>query len=158
MNIEPGQLYFVKDSFFKKIQDPYLKVNYISTKRPHYYALKDKKTSLLWLIPCSSKIDKFERILEKRAKYNRPTATIMIVNIQRTKTVLLLQDMFPISEKYLDSQYMKGGAPVTVSNPKKVAEIEKNAHRVIGLIRRGIKFTPTQPDALRIEKILLEEK
>ncbi len=36
-------------------------------------------------------------------------------------------------------------------------ELERNAYRVIGLIRRGIKFTPTQPDALRIEKLMLAE-
>ena len=58
MEILSGSLYFVSDDFFAKIQDPYLKVNYEDTKRPHCFAFKDSKTGLYWLIPCSSKIKK----------------------------------------------------------------------------------------------------
>lgn len=35
-----------------------------------------------------------------------------------------------------------------IDSERLVKELERNAYRVIGLIRRGIKFTPTQPDAL----------
>ena len=33
MDILSGAFYFVSDAFFEKIQDPYLKINYESTKR-----------------------------------------------------------------------------------------------------------------------------
>lgn len=133
------------------MNDPY-------TKRPHYFAFRDEETSLYWLVPCSSKVDKFERILEKKREQHKPTDTIQIVVIQDRKTALLFQDMFPISEEYIDGQYIRGGQPVYVADPKVVAELEKAAKKVIKLIRRGIKFTPTQPDALRIEAIMLEEQ
>ena len=58
MEIVTGSLYFVSDEFFAKIQDPYLKVNYEDTKRPHYFAFRDCQTGLYWLVPCSSKIEK----------------------------------------------------------------------------------------------------
>ena len=35
--------------------------------------------------------------------------------------------------------------------------MEKNAHKVIGLLHRGVRFTPTQPDIIRIEKLMIEE-
>ena len=48
MEIMTGGLYFVSDEFFAKIQDPYLKINYENTKRPHYFAFRDSKTVLLF--------------------------------------------------------------------------------------------------------------
>ena len=100
---------------FTKIQDPYLKVNYGDTKRPHYFAFRD------------------------------------------SKTVLLFQDMFPVIARYIDGQYIKGGQPVRIADPKLIQELEKNARKIINLLHRGVRFTPTQPDIIKIEKSMLEE-
>lgn len=157
MKVILGCLYFVSDDFFEKANDPYLKQNYETTKRPHYFAIKDNQTNLFWLVPCSSKIEKFEDILTKKAKQGKPTDTIKIVQIQNKKIVLLFQDMFPISEKYIAQQYIRGKQPVYIADPKIVNELQKTATKVIKLIRRGVKFTPTQPDALFIEKMIMKE-
>ena len=157
MEIITGNFYFVSDKFFEKVDDTNLKMNYDTTQRPHYFALRDKKTDLLWLVPCSTKIEKFERIIEKRKQYNRPNDTIKIVTIQDKKTVLLLQDMFPIDENYITNQYIRGGQPVRIANVDIVADIERSARRVAILLRQGVKFTPTQPNVLRIEQLMLEE-
>lgn len=115
MEIMTGSLYFVSDDFFAKIQDPYLKINYKDTKRPHYFAFKDSKTGLYWLVPCSSKIEKFEHLIQKKQEQHKPTDTIKIVKIFDRKTVLLFQDMFPIIAAYIDGQYIKGGQPVRIA-------------------------------------------
>ena len=73
------------------------------------------------------------------------------------KTVLLFQDMFPVISKYIDGQYIKGGQPVRIADPKLIQELEKNARKVINLLHRGVRFTPTQPNIIKIEKIMLEE-
>lgn len=157
MEIFTGSLYFVSNEFFAKIQDPYLKVNYESTKRPHYFAFKESKTDLYWLVPCSSKTEKFERLILKKQEQHKPTDTIKIVKIFDRKTVLLFQDMFPVTAEYIDGQYIKGGQPVRIANPKLIQELEKNAKKIINLLHRGVRFTPTQPDILKIEKIMLDE-
>ena len=157
MEIITGNFYFVSDKFFEKINDPNLKMNYKTTQRPHYFALKDKKTSLLWLIPCSTKIEKFENIIAKRKQYNRPNDTIKIVTIQNKKTVLLLQDMFPTVESYITNQYIRGGQPVKIADIDVVADIERSARKVAILLRQGVHFTPTQPDILKIEQLMIEE-
>lgn len=157
MKITAGAVYFVQDAFFEKVNDPYLKINYESTKRPHYFALQDLETSLFWLVPCSSKVEKFERILAQKKERHKPTDTIQIVRIQDRKTALLFQDMFPIADSYIDSPYIRGGQPVYIADPKVVQELEKTARKVIKLLRRGIRFTPTQPDVARIEKLMLAE-
>lgn len=118
---------------------------------------KIKKTSIFWLVPCSSKIEKFEKIVLKRKEYNRPNDTIKIVTIQNKKTALLLQDMFPITRQYITNQYIRGGQAVRIADIKVIADIERSARRVIILLRQGVKFTPNQPDILRIENIMLNE-
>ena len=157
MEIMTGNLYFVSEDFFAKIQDPYLKVNYVDTKRPHYFAFKDNKTELYWLVPCSSKVEKYECLLQKKQEQHKPTDTIKIVKVFDHKTVLLFQDMFPVTARYIDGQYIKGGQPVRVADHKLIQKLEKNARKIINLLHKGIRFTPTQPDIIKIEKIMLEE-
>lgn len=65
--------------------------------------------------------------------------------------------MFPITAAYIDGQYIKGGQPVRIADPKIIQEMEKNARKVINLLHRGVRFTPTQPDVIKIEKLMLAE-
>jgi len=157
MDIIKGGLYFISDSFFEKVNDPYLKINYNQTQRPHYFAFQEPSTSLYWLVPCSSRIDKFENIIQKRREQGKSTYGLNIVKIQGNKTVLLFQDMFPTTEQYIQTPYIRAGTIVRVTDPKTVNELESNAKTVISLLRRGTRFTPTQPDVLRIEKLMLDE-
>ncbi len=44
-----------------------------------------------------------------------------------------------------------------IKDPKKLSAIKDNAKKIIKLMRHGVKFTPTQPDIVRIESIMLEK-
>lgn len=59
--------YIIKDKFFEDMPDPYLKGNKAGN-RPHYYCLEDTSTGIYWMIPLSSRIDKYRRIMEKKKK------------------------------------------------------------------------------------------
>lgn len=72
--------------------------------------------------------------------------------------MLLFQDMFPIIAPYISEQYIKGGQPVKIADPRLILELEKTARKVIIMLHRGVRFTPTQPDAIRIERLMLEEQ
>lgn len=157
MNIVVGSTYFISDAFFEKIKDPFLKINYTETKRPHYFAFKDNCTELYWLVPCSSKVEKFKAIIEQKRFKHKPTDTIKIVKLQGRESVLLFQDMFPIAPKYIEEQYIRGGQPVLIADPKVIKELEKIAKRISNLLKKGICFTPTQPDVNFIENLMLEE-
>ncbi len=65
--------------------------------------------------------------------------------------------MFPITEKYILNPYIKQDVFMEIKDTKKLADIKKNAKNIINLMRRGVKFTPTQPNIMRIEKILIKE-
>jgi hypothetical protein len=147
----------VSDEFFKKVNDPYLKINYEDTKRPHYYAFEETKKGLLWLVPCSLRVDKFRNIVNEREKKGKPTYGIKIIKIQGLERAILFQDMFPTAPRYIEAPYIRGGKEVGVTNAKVIADLERSAKRVISIIRSGIKLMPTQPDILRIERLMLDE-
>lgn len=46
--------------------------------RPTFYCLKDEKTSLLWMIPLSSRVDKFKVIHDKQVKKYGRCLTIVL--------------------------------------------------------------------------------
>ena len=138
MEILPGNFYFLSDNFFKKVQDPYLKKDYDSTKRPHYFSFQDDNTGLYWLVPCSSKVEKFEKLIQKKREQHKPTDTIQIIKLLDKKTVLLFQDMFPVREEYIESLYVKRGQIVRIGNPNQIRELEKTAKKVCKILHRGV--------------------
>ena len=117
------------------------------------FAFKDSKTGLYWLIPCSSKVDKYERLIKRKKEQHKPTDTIQIIKIFDRKTVLLFQDMFPIIASYIESPYIKGGQTVRIANPKIIQNFKKNARKIINVLHRDVRFTPTQPNVKRIKNL-----
>jgi hypothetical protein len=64
--IDPDYFYFIDDGFFDLVNDKNLKINKTTTDRPHYLPFKDKNIpSLLWMIPCSSQVNKYKKIKGK---------------------------------------------------------------------------------------------
>lgn len=156
-DIKENRLYFVKDEFFEKVQDINLKMNKEDTARPHYFLFADSKTGLYWLIPCSSRINKYKDIIEKKKAKNKPHNHIQIIKVNGREEVFLYQDMFPILPKYISAPYQNKYGIFEVKNSAVIEQINKNAIKIIKLLRHGLKFTPTQPDILKIEEIMLDE-
>lgn len=61
-------------------------------KRPTYFTIKDK--NILWFIPISSKVDKYQRIIDKKMEKYGFYNTILIEKIFDEKSVILLQNAF----------------------------------------------------------------
>ena len=153
MMIERG-FYIIKDEFFHDMNDPYLKGNK-EANRPHYYCFREKDTKLFWMIPLSSRIDKYKKIMNKKIESGKPCDIIHIMKLDNGKeSVFLIQDMFPISENYIEREYMIGQNHLRVTSEKSAIEIEKKAKKVKNMLKKGIKFTPTQPDVQKIIKNL----
>lgn len=58
--------------------------------------------------------------------------------------------MFPISEKYIAREYTIAGNHLTVTSEHLAKEIDKKARKVLALLKRGVKFMPTQVDIYAI--------
>ena len=79
---------------------------------------------------------------------------IIIGNYRNRDTAFLLQNMFPITEKYIDHIDTANGIAIKVAK-KTRKEIITKANRVFKLKERGIKVI--FPDVDRIAQKLLDE-
>ena len=66
--------------------------------------------------------------------------------------------MFPILEEYIEREYTIAGNHLMLTSEHTVREIELKARKVIGMLKRGVKFTPTQPDVITILKKLRQNE
>ena len=148
-------LYIIKDQFFKDMNEPYLKGNK-EQNRPHYYCFKDTDEGIYWMIPMSSKIEKFQKIVDAKLIQGKSCDVIHIAKLDNDKkSAFLIADMFPITEKYVEREYTIAGNPMRVTSEHEAKAIEQKARKVLGMIKRGVKFTPTQ---INLEKILYKLK
>ena len=103
------------------------------------------------MIPLSSKVEKYRKIMNKIITSKNYCDLIHIVKLDNNKeSVFLIQDIFPITEKYIDREYTIAGNHLKITAIHSVNEIEKKAKKVIKLIKNGVIFTPTQPNVKNI--------
>lgn len=156
--MEVNSIYVIKDEFFEYFNDPYLKGNK-EENRPHYYSFSDNKTGLYWIVPMSTRIEKYKGIMEKRISCNKPCDILHIARLDNDQeSAFLIQDMFPITEKYIERPYTLNGVPMKITSARLISILEQKSRSTLSLIRRGIKFTPTQADVLKIETCLMTGK
>ena len=150
--------YIIKDKFFEDMSDPYLKGNKAQT-RPHYYCFEDTNTGIYWMIPLSSRIDKYTKIIEKKEKAGKPCDILHIVKLDDSReSVFLIQDMFPITDEYIEREYTIAGNHLMLTSEHTAKEIEQKAKKVMGMLKRGVKFMPTQPNVIAILEKLKQSK
>lgn len=150
-------LYIIKDSFFKRFDDPNLKGNK-SEKRPHYYCFNDDVSGLYWIIPLSSRVEKYKSIIAEKQKRGKPTDGIHICKlISGKEDVFLIQDMFPITEEYVLRPYTIAGRHMCLVREADKKIIDKKAKRILNLIKRNQNFMPNQVDTEKIKKELLKD-
>ena len=153
MQICTGYIYHIKDEFFDKLNDRGLMINHENGKsRPTYFTIKDKE--ILWFIPLSSKVDKYQKIIEKKIIKYGNCKSIMIGEIANKKAAILLQNAFPTLEKYIDHPHTINGAPVRVADNLK-DEILENFNSLLAMKKQGINLFFQDVD--RIKKLMLED-
>ena len=153
MRVKTGYIYHIKDEFFDKINDKGLMINHENGRaRPTYFTIKDK--DILWFIPLSSKVSKYQPIIDKKIKKYGDCRSIMIREIAEKKSVILLQNAFPTLEKYIDHPHTINGAPARVADNLK-DEILQNFNSLLALKKQGINLF--FPDIDKIKEMMLEE-
>ncbi len=148
--------YIVSDQYFIDFPDPYLKGNK-TQNRPHYYAFKDERTGLFWMVPMSSRIEKYRRIINGRINQGKPCDILHIARLDNgQEAVFIISDIFPVTEKYIVREYFIGVNHLRVTSEHLANCIDQKCRRILGMIRRGVKLSQTQPDVLKIERMLLK--
>ena len=155
MRMKKGSFCFIDDSFYakhdidKKLMQNRETVNGQAHERPCYYAFSDDKNpDILWCIPISSQINKFHGIVQRKIQKQldngklRPTCnTIRFGDVLGREKAFLIQNMFPVTEKYINNNYIDPNTqnPVTIA-PATERDILNNARDVLKLVERGYSF------------------
>lgn len=156
MKVSVGKSYHIKNEFFTLVDDKNLMSNKEDNHyRPHFFFIADPQTQgIYWAIPQSSRVDKYREIIEKKIAKHGKCNTIVIGNFGGKDSVFLIQNMFPIIEKYVDHEHKIGGLSINVHNTLSDT-ITSNAKQVLLLHNRGYKLV--FPDITRIYKIMENE-
>ena len=152
--------YFLKDEYFKDFPSKGLLQNKETTNgthhgRPYYYIFKDKNSDIYWMIPISSKVDKYQKIYdEKISKYGK-CDNIVFGDVSYKKRVFLIQNMCPATSKYIKDQYMISNKPVTISKHLQ-KELYIKDSRILHLVEtRDAKLI--FPDVKKIKQELIRQ-
>ena len=146
MEVKTGYLYHIKDEFFDIVNDENLMSNHErGKKRPTYFTIKDK--DILWFIPLSSKVDKYQKIINKKIEKFGKCDTILIREIGNKKNAILLQNAFPTLEKYIDHVHIVNGSPIKVGSLLK-QEILNKFNNLMKLKKNGINLFFTDIDKI----------
>lgn len=155
-----GHFYYIKDDYFLDFPDKMLMKNKENLEdelhdRPCFYAFKDDDSEIYWMIPFSSKVDKYQIYYDKKLKKYNKCDTIVFGEVLGHKKAFLVQNMCPITEKYIKNEYIDAASNLPVRiNGVLEKELISKAKRVLLLQRNGIKLI--FPDVLKIEAKLLE--
>ena len=127
--------YIIKDEFFHDMNDPYLKGNKLES-RPHYYCFQDTSHEIYQMIPMNSKIKKYQKLIDQRISDGRPC------------------DILHIAKLDIKRPYTISGNHLKLTSEHTAQIVQTKAKKVLGMLKRGVKFTPTQPDVLSMLKKL----
>lgn len=170
-----GQLYFVKEEFFQRfssnssismpVKNNTSNGGRSNTGRPHIcISVPDPNRplqTLIWLVPISSKVEKYEtEIAKQRLKYGR-CDKIQIVTVMGDKRAALIQNMIPCTPQYISGIYKDHhGKPVELNRYDGVKVIE-SARRLAVLHKNsphsGFLFVDVQGIAKALVQDLIRE-
>ena len=154
MEIKQGYAYHIKDEYFIMAEDEHLMKNKEDGNyRPTMYCIKDNKYDIYWMIPISSQYDKYADISSEMLRKGKKCKGIVLGKYDGKKAAFLIQNMFPVTLKYIDHVHTRNGNPVPV-NRKLQEMIRKNTKSLIAISEKGIKVTFT--DIIRLRNRLIQ--
>ena len=160
--MDAGRFYFLKDQYFVDFPDPYLMQNHESIggilhDRPCFFAFADSASGLFWMIPFSSKTDKYRKIYQSKVQRSGRCDTIAFGKVLGYEKAFLIQNMAPVSQEYIQNEYIDphSSKPVQVDGVFERELIQK-AKKVLALQRRGARLI--FPDVFKIERSLLGQE
>lgn len=138
-----GQFCFLNNQYYKDFPDDKLMKNKevvdgISHNRPCFFAFPDRDVpEILWLVPVSSKYDKYKALYDKKvARYGRCN-TIRFGTLLGKQAAFLIQNICPVTQNYILEIYKdKNSKPIEVDG-RIVRDVIRNAQEVIAKVKRG---------------------
>ena len=140
--METGKFYFIKDDYFDFFKDQRLMINKGKNhKRPCFFAFKDGNYDIYWLVPLSTRVEKYKRIYNEKVKRNGKCESIYFCKLKEQERAFLIQNMLPVTDEFIDSEYRcysnnilklkKNDENMIIIKAKKLLNIQKMGRNVI---------------------------
>lgn len=140
MEIKEGYVYHIKSDYFQFVNDEKLMKNHEgNSTRPNYFCIKMEDNEIMWFIPMSSKIEKYKAIVEDKIKKYKKCDTIVIGNYRGRDHAFLIQNMFPITSKYIDHIDTVNGKALQVPSETRRQILDK-VNKIFKLKSKRNKF------------------
>ena len=140
MEIKEGYVYHIKSDYFQFVNDEKLMKNHEgNSTRPNYFCIKMEDNEIMWFIPMSSKIEKYKAIVEDKIKKYKKCDTIVIGNYRGRDHAFLIQNMFPITSKYIDHIDTVNGKALQVTSETRRQILDK-VNKIFKLKYKRNKF------------------
>ena len=156
MDINVGKSYHIKDEFFTLVNDKKLMSNKDGENyRPHFFFFSDPHMKgIYWAVPQSTKVEKYHILIQKKIEKYGKCNTILIRKFGGQDNAFLIQNMFPVIEKYVDHEHTIGGKSVNI-HTETAKDIIANAKQVLSLYRKGVNLI--FPDIDKIYNLMKKE-
>lgn len=148
--------YKLKDKYFKDYPSP--KNCYVDNKgenRPYYLAYTDR-SGIIWLLPISSKVEKYKaKIAEDEKKYGE-CLTCYIIDYMGEERAVLIGNMIPVTAEYIKGEFTIQRQHYVVQDERSIKAIRKRCSRYLTLVRA--KRMHPYVDIMKTERILLNKQ
>ncbi len=154
-----GNLYFIKDEFYDRFKGCGLLenkdvVNGVQHGRPCCYLFKYDDSEIYWMIPVSSRIEKYTKQYNHSIEKYGICDNVSFGYVLGRKCAFLPQNMFPITEQYIDNVYIDKNTQKPICVPKDlISELNKKARKKIRYNMANKKFGMS--DVMKIYDALL---
>lgn len=156
-----GHFYFISDAYYTDFPDKMLMQNKeavcgVPHNRPCFYSFYDNSTGLFWMIPISSRVEKYRVIYQQKIQKYGHCDTIVFGSVLGHEKAFLLQNMCPVTERYISQEYIdsRTNQPVRIEQTLETL-LSQKTRKLLALYRRGIRLI--FPDISNIEKQLCEQ-
>ena len=139
--MDSGKFYFIKNEYYEKFSNCGLMGNksedeYGRHGRPCFYCFAAEE--FYWMIPISSKVEKYEAIYNEKTRKYPVYDGIRFGYVNGNKRAFLIQNICPITNKYIADQYCIENNTVKVTiNQSLKTELNSLARKVIRFYKRG---------------------
>lgn len=149
-------LYTIKDEYFYKFDPAHVMMDNKKQCRPYYCGVR-ADTGILWLIPLSSKVEKYSAAIERQEKKHGKGNCIYyyIAKLKGRKNAFLIGNAIPCTERYILKPFTLGGVPFIIKDQQDIKALKNRLSRFIALVRTGVIHP--NADILSIEQALLKE-
>ena len=148
-----NNFYFLSDEYCEKFKNYGVMANKEASydglhQRPCFYAVSDcKNPDIFWMIPISSKIEKYTVLLNKKLKKYKTYDGLEFGYVQGRRAAFLLQNICPVKKEHIVEEYINEQTGKSVSIPNDLKrKLNAKARKIMNKYYSGQKIVITDLD------------